>query len=144
MDKKEFLEYLAVYGGDLAGWPEDLRDRAEKACAQSTELGEALEEERRFEESLMERSFEEPSPGLEARIISAATAAKRPGAEGNSILGILSAIFSAIPLPRPAVALPLLLVLGMAAGYLYANYTEQDSTGSQFTDLLYYGEGYYE
>ena len=144
MDREEFLEYLAIYGGDLGGWPAEIREDAERACAESSALREALEGERRFEETLMERGFEEPSPGLEARIISAAAAAKRPEAEGNSILGVLSAIFSAIPLPRPAIALPLLLVIGMAAGYLYANYSEQESGGSQFAELLYYGEGYYE
>ena len=69
MDKKEFLEYLAIYGGDLGGWPAEIGEDAERACAESSALRAALEGERRFEESLMERGFEEPSPGLEARII---------------------------------------------------------------------------
>ncbi|MCI0480390.1 MAG: hypothetical protein L0213_02235 [Candidatus Dadabacteria bacterium] len=144
MDKNKFLECLAIYGGDIGRWPEEVREEAGKACAQSAELREALDQERRFEESLMERVYEEPSPGLEARIISAAAESKKPEVEGNSIFGILSAIFSAIPLPRPAIALPLLLVIGMAAGYLYANYAEQDADGTQFAEMLYYGEGYNE
>lgn len=144
MDKNKFLECLAIYGGDLGRWPSGLGEEARAACAGSDELRQALEEERRFEESLMERGFEEPSPGLEARIISAAAESKKPEVEGNSIFGILSAIFSAIPLPRPAIALPLLLVIGMAAGYLYANYAEQDTDGTQFAEMLYYGEGYNE
>jgi hypothetical protein len=144
MDKKEFLDYLAIYGGDIAKWPEDLRERAEKSCAQSIELREALDEERRFEDSLMERSFEEPSPGLESGIISAAARLKQPEAEGTSLSGILSAIFSVIPLPKPAIALPILLVIGMAAGYFYANYTEQNTDSPQLTELVNYGEGYYE
>lgn len=144
MDKKEFLEYLAIYGSDLAGWPEDQRESAENLCARSIELREALEEERRFEDVLMERIFEEPSPGLESRIISAAARLNKPEAEGFSVLGFLSAIFSAIPFPKPAIALPILLVIGMAAGYLYSNYTDRHTDGSQVADLVYYGEGYYE
>lgn len=144
MDRKEFLEYLAIYGSEIHAWPEGLRERAETACARSRELREAVGEERRFEESLMKRSFEEPSPGLESRIISAAAWMKKPEAEGNSVLRLLSAIFSVIPLPKPAIALPILLVIGIAAGYLYANYAEHQTQSSQLTELVDYGEGYYE
>jgi hypothetical protein len=144
MDRKEFMRYLELYGADIGMWPEEAREEAGKACARSAELREALEEERRFEEALMERGFEEPSTGLEARIISAAAERKRPEAERNTVFGILSAIFSAIPLPRPAIALPLLLIIGMAAGYLYANYAEQDTDNSLYSEMLYYGEEYYE
>ena len=144
MDRNEFMDYLALYGGDLARWPSGLREAAEAACSSSQELRRALEEEKRFEESLMERSFEEPSPGLEARIIKAASSAKRPEPAGKSLLGVLGSIFSAIPLPRPAIALPLLLVLGMAAGYFFANYSDNDTGSSLYSEMMYYGEGYYE
>lgn len=144
MDRDEFLKYLELYGGDLDRWPSGLGEEAEAACAGSREMREALDQERRFEESLMERVYEEPSPGLEASIISAAAERKKPEMEGNSIFGLLSAVFTAIPLPRPAIALPLLLVIGMAAGYLYANYAEQDTDNAQYAELLYYGEEYYE
>jgi hypothetical protein len=133
-----------LYGGDIGRWPEEVRGEAEAASSRSAELREALEDERRFEEALMERGFEEPSPGLEARIISAAAERKKPEAERNTVFGILSAIFSVIPLPRPAIALPLLLVIGMAAGYLYANYAEQDTDNSLYSEMIYYGEEYYE
>jgi hypothetical protein len=113
-------------------------------CSGSPGLRAALEEERRFEEALQERGFEEPSPGLEARIISASAALKRPGPANNSVLGLLGAIFSAIPLPRPAIALPLLLVIGMAAGYLYSNYSDNDTDSSLYSEVMYFGEGYYE
>ncbi len=142
MDKNEFLEYLEIYGADLGRWPGELREEAERACSSSAELRQALEEERRFEEALNRRSFEEPSPDLERRIIDAA--APKPERARNSVLGLLSSIFSGFHLPRPAIALPLLLVLGMAAGYLYANYVEQQNQGVQLAELLYYEEGYYE
>lgn len=144
MDRKEFMNHLELYGGDLGRWPEGLREQAEAACSESPALRAALEEERSFEEALMERVFEESSPGLEARIISSAALVKRPEPAGKSVLGLLAAIFSAIPLPRPAIALPLLLVLGMAAGYLFTNYSDNDTDNSLYTEMMYYGEGYYE
>lgn len=144
MDRKEFMNYLEIYGGDLGRWPSGLREEAEEACTASPGLRAALEEERRFEEALTERGFEEPSPGLEARIINAASVAKRPEHAGKSLLGLLGSIFTAIPLPRPAIALPLLLVIGMAAGYFFANYSDNDTDGSLYTEMMYYGEGYYE
>lgn len=144
MDRKEFINYLELYGGDLGRWPSGLRDEAEAACSGSPELRAALEEERRFEETLLERGFEEPSPGLEARIISAAASVNRPEPARNSMLGLIGSIFSAIPLPRPAIALPLLLVIGMAVGYLYANHTDNNTDSSLYSEMMYYGEGYYE
>ncbi len=144
MDRDEFLKYLELYGGDLARWPSGLGEGARAACAESREMRDALDLERRFEESLMERAYEEPSPGLEAWIISAAAGVKRPEARKSSVLGLLGAVFSAIPLPRPAIALPLLLVIGMAAGYLYANYEEQDADNAQYAELIYYGGDYNE
>lgn len=144
MDRDEFLKYLELYGGDIARWPSGLREGAEAACAGSSEMRDVLDQERRFEESLMERAYEEPSPGLEARIINAAARVNRPEARKSSLLGMLGAVFSAIPLPRPAIALPLLLVIGMAAGYLYADHEEQDADNAQYAELIYYGGDYDE
>lgn len=144
MDRKEFMDYLALYGGDLDKWPSGLREAARAACSSSQELRLALEDEIRFEETLMKRGFEEASPGLEARIINAASSIKWPEPAGKSVLGLLGSVFSAIPLPRPAIALPLLLIIGMAAGYLFANYSDTDTDGSLYTQMMYYGEGYYE
>ncbi|HVY54509.1 MAG TPA: hypothetical protein VHC46_02010 [Thermodesulfobacteriota bacterium] len=144
MDRKELMNYLELYGSDLDKWPSGLREEAGRACAASPELRAAFEEEKRFEEALMDRGFEEPSPGLEARIISAAHSLKRPEPAKISVLGLLGAVFSAMPLPRPAIALPLLLVIGMAVGYLYSNYSNNDSDNSIYAELMYYGEGYYE
>lgn len=144
MDRKEFMNYLVLYGGDLGRWPAGLREEAEAACAASPGLRAALEEEKRFEATLMERGFEEPSSGLEARIIYAASAVKRPEPAWKSLLRLLGSIFTAIPLPKPAIALPLLLVIGMAAGYFFANYSDNDTDGSLYTAMMYYGESYYE
>jgi hypothetical protein len=119
MDKKKFIDYLSIYGADLGKWPEGLRESAHAALSSSRELLEALEEEKLFEEALNMREFEEPSPDLARRIIYAAE--QKPAPVRKSFTYILSSVFSAIPLPRPALALPLLLILGIAAGYIYAN-----------------------
>ncbi len=142
MDKKDFLEYLSMYGADLGRWPDRLGNEAEKALSGSPELRDALKKEKLFEEALNMRGFEEPSPDLARRIIDAAGPEK---ARVRSLFfDLLSSIFSVIPLPKPALALALLLVLGIAAGYLYANYADKDTNSMQLAELLYHEEGYYE
>lgn len=102
-----------------------------------------LGEERVFEEALMRRGFEESSPGLSGRIISGAL--KNGSAGQKSILRSLRDIFSAFPIPSPALALPLLLVVGIAAGYFYpADSTVPLPDGTQVAELIYYDEGFYE
>lgn len=142
MDKQKFIDYLSIYGADLGKWPEGLREDAHAALSSSRELRDTLEEEKLFEEALNMREYEEPTPDLASRIIDAAE--EKPAPARKSFIDVLSSVFSAIPLPRPALALPLLLVLGIAAGYIYANYSETDTNGTQLAQLLYYEEGYYE
>ena len=142
MDKEKFIDYLSIYGADLGKWPEELREEARTALSSSRELRDMLEEEKLFEEALNTREYEEPSPALARRIIDAA--GEKPAPAGKSFFDILSSVFSAIPLPRPALALPILLILGIAAGYIYANYADTDTNGTQLAQLLYYEEGYYE
>jgi len=142
MDKEKFIDYLSIYGADLGKWPEELREEAHTALSSSRELRDTLEEEKLFEEALNTREYEEPSPDLARRIIDAA--GEKPAPARKSFFDILSSVFSAIPLPRPALALPILLVLGIAAGYIYANYADTDTNGTQLAQLLYYEEGYYE
>lgn len=143
MDKNRFLEYIDVYGADISAWPEGARPGAEAALASSPELAFILDEEERFEALLSQSMVEEPSPGLEARIISAASGAPRP--EPGRGTGFLAGIFSGIPLFVPRFALPLLLVLGIAAGYVLANYSDSGYDDPvQLAGVLYYEEGIYE
>ena len=71
---------------------------------------------------------------------------QKPGPAGQkSILRSLKDIFSAFPIPSPALALPLLLVVGIAAGYFYpADSTVPLPEGTQVAELIYYDEGFYE
>ena len=142
MDKNRFLEYIDIYGADISAWPEDAGPAARAALASSPELALILAEELRFEALLSASAVEEPSPGLEARIISAAGGKSSP----ESGPGFLAGIFSGIPLFVPRFALPLLLVLGIAAGYVLANYSDPgyDDSAVQLAGVLYYEEGIYE
>lgn len=141
MDRNQFLEYLDIYGSDLERWPDGVRQDAIAACSSSSELMRLLEEEKLFEETLSVSAIEAPSPALEARIIASA----RPRAqERRTFLEYLSGLFSAIPIPTPRFALPLLLVIGIAAGYYFANYTTQEDEPVQFAGVLFYEEGIYE
>lgn len=144
MDKNRFLEYIDIYGADLGAWPEGVRPAAEAALASSPELAFILDEELRFESLLSASAVEGPSPDLETRIISAARDAKRHSPESSP--GFLAGIFSGIPLFVPRFALPLLLVLGIAAGYILANYSDSgyDEQPVQLAGVLYYDEGIYE
>lgn len=142
MDKQEFMDYLSIYGADLEKWPDGLRDDARAALSSSQKLREALQEEKLFEQALNMRGFENPSPDLADRIIDAAQ--PKRAHNRKSFFDLLGSVFAAIPLPRPALALPLLLILGIAAGYLYSDYADTDTNGTQLAQLLYYEEGYYE
>ncbi|HML96545.1 MAG TPA: hypothetical protein PKC29_14065 [Thermodesulfobacteriota bacterium] len=144
MDKNRFLEYIDIYGADLGAWPEGVRPAAEAALASSPELAFILDEELRFEALLSRSTVEGPSPGLEARIISAASGAKSMSSS-EAGPGFLAGIFAGIPLFVPRFALPLLLVLGIAAGYVLANYSDSGYDDSvQLAGVLYYEEGIYE
>lgn len=143
MDKNRFLEYIDIYGADIGAWPEDARESAASTVGSSPELAFILEDEFRFEALLSGSAIEDPSPGLEARIVSAASAVKRPSPERGP--GFLAGIFSGIPLFVPRFALPLLLVVGIAAGYVLANYSESGSDDPvQLAGVLFYEEGIYE
>jgi hypothetical protein len=143
MDKNRFLEYIDIYGADIGTWPEGARESAASAVELSPELALVLEDEFRFEALLSGSAIEEPSPGLEARIISVASGAKRRSPERSP--GFLAGLFSGIPLFVPRFALPLLLVVGIAAGYVLANYSESNNDEPvQLAGVLFYDEGIYE
>ena len=143
MDKNRFLEYIDIYGADITAWPEGVRESAAAAVESSPGLAFILEDEFRFEALLSGSAIEDPSPGLEARIVSAASDVKRPSPARGT--GFLAGIFSGIPLFVPRFALPLLLVVGIAAGYVLANYSESGGDDPvQLAGVLFYEEGIYE
>ena len=102
-----------------------------------------LQNERAFERALSERGFEESSPGLSERIITNALGDQK--AQQKSLTNSLKEIFSVFPIPSPAIALPLILVIGIVAGYLYtAEIAVSEPEGVQLAELIYNDGGFYE
>ena len=147
IDKDRLLDCLAIYGSDMDKWPIDLREEMDEIFKSSPEFLEVLKEEKEFEEIINTRGFEEYSEGFEDKIINLAINKEKYN-EDKSTLDLLNSIISIIPIPRPAIALPLLLVLGIATGFFYSSnfsFEESDSIEStQFAELIYYPEGFYE
>lgn len=109
----------------------------------SQELARILETEKALEDALMQRGFEESTPGLSERIINEAL--KKEPESRKSILASIKEIFTVIPLPSPALALPLILVVGIVAGYLYtAENAVSEPEGIQVAELIYNDGGFYE
>ena len=139
---------MSVYGADLDKWPRELRSEAEKSIQASSELAELLRAEKELESALMERTFEESSPGLSYRIISRALGQQGKNQEKEkqkSLLGSIKELFTAFPLPSPAIALPVILVIGIVAGYLYpAEEAMSEPEGTQVAEFIYNDWGLYE
>ena len=90
----------------------------------------------------MDMPFEESSPGLSKRIISQALGQEKEASK--SLLDSIKELFSAFPLPSPAVALPVVLVIGIVAGYLYPADDTTEPEGVQIAEVLYNDGGLYE
>jgi len=142
MNMKQFKENLLVYGANIHGWPEDIRQAGLKAMETSSQLRTLLAEEERLERVLNMRKYEEPSSNLAERIISAALSKRKRVRRGLS--GFFSELVWEFSLPKPAltafsVSLILLLILGFAIGF--SNPIGSVSTEGTQTDLqefLYY------
>lgn len=142
MNREKFLEYLSIYGADITSWPKELRREAEAALASSSELKEILRAEIELESALMEMPFEESSPGLSEKIISRALGQEEKA--GKSVLDSIKELFSGFPIPSPAVALPVVLVIGIVAGYLYPADATTEPDGVQIAEVIYNDGGLYE
>jgi hypothetical protein len=142
MNLKQFKENLLAYGADVQKWPEDMRQAGLKAMETSSELRTLLAEEKRLEQVLRARKYEEPSRDLAQRIVSASLSKKRSPRRG--LRGFFSELFWEFSIPRPAltaisISVILVLILGFAIGFLNpigAVSTEQTQTNLQ--EFLYY------
>lgn len=122
MDPKQFKEYMLIHGTDIRGWPEDIRTRGLKALDASLELKALLKDEERFERVLKERRYEDPSPELAERIISASR--QKKDKRLYSIAGFFSDLFWEFGVPNRALAavsvsVLVALILGFAIGFFY-------------------------
>ena len=132
---------MGIYGADITSWPEELRREAEAALVSSSELRDILRAEIELESALMDAPFEESSPGLSEKIISRALEQEQAR---KSVLDSIKELFSAFPLPSPAIALPVVLVIGIVAGYLYPADATTEPDGVQIAEVIYNDGGLYE
>jgi len=115
MGIKQFKECLLLYGADLERWPAEVILAAEEAVARSETCRRLRDEYAAFERTLKARRFEAPSADLKARIIRAALSRPRMPV---SLLGFLAECFADFPVPKPAFAVALMLVIGLMIGLL--------------------------
>lgn len=139
---EEFKKNLNLFGADFARWPEDIRDTAREMVNASDELRNLVEEERRFEEKLNLRQFEEPAPGFQERII--ASAKNSAAFKSGSLASYLRDMFRSFYLPSPAFSLAMMLVIGIMIGYFTSSVSSVNGDDQLLTSqlTLYEGEIY--
>jgi len=138
MDTKQFKENLLLYGADVHRWPEEIRNAGLEALENSSELRFLVNEEARLERILKNRRYEEPSPHLEDRIISAALRLKK--SPTLSLGTFLSELLAEFKLPKPAWVAISILMIGFAIGFL----DPMDSTPGEQEQINLQAFLYYE
>ena len=142
MNFEQFKEKLLMYGADVRCWPIDIRSLALKALESSPELQKLVEDEKRFEEVLNTRKFEEPSKDLAGRIVAAALPKKKK--EQRNFGVFISDVLSEFSLSRRAfaavsVSLIFTLIIGFTIGYSNpSGYTSAEQYETHLEDFLNY------
>lgn len=140
MDKTRFCENLMIFGADIDRWPEEIREEALRDLEASREFLSLQRDQLRFEDQLRSVPFDQPDASWAGRI--SAAALRNRGKERQGLVAAILQGFSDLHLPRPALTAGLLLVIGLAAGFmkpLDTSATEQAKPLLQ--DLLYDDEG---
>ena len=139
---EQFREKLLMHGADVRCWPKDIRSSGLKALDSSPELQKLVEDEKRFEEVLKTRKYEEPSRDLARRIVAAAMPKKKK-AQRN--LGVFfSEVLSEFSLSRRAltavsVSLIFTLIIGFTIGFSNpSGYVSSEQYETKLDDFLNY------
>jgi len=145
MNKNEFITYLELYGSDVSSWPEELQLYASAAIEKHPELQILIKHEEEFERFLDMREIDQHSPDFQNRIISSSYQKNAVFSnKSNSLWSYLNEIFISLNIPKPAISLGIVLVIGITIGYLM-DY-KQISNFRNETDIgvmaLYEGEIY--
>ena len=119
MKKDEFRNYLELFGSDISKWPSSVRTEAVNIIKADPEYQDLLNQEEEFEKILNLRKVEKHSSDLQDRIIKSATGSgdRYPDNRTSPWMHI-NEIFSVLNIPRPAISLGLVLILGIALGYV--------------------------
>ena len=145
MNKNEFIKFLELYGSDVSSWPAKLQLYASAAIEKHPELQILIKQEEEFERFLDMREIDQHSPDFQTRIISSAIQKNAVFSNNsNSLWSYLNEIFISLNIPKPAISLGIVLVIGITIGYLI-DY-KQISNFRNETDIgvmaLYEGEIY--
>lgn len=116
MDAERFRECLLIHGAEVNLWPDDIRPAGLEAVARSLECRALQEEHRQFESILRSRTFEDPSPDLALRIVSAAR--RRERRTSPRVMEFVAACFRDLRLPAPVVTAAAVLIIGVVIGLL--------------------------
>ena len=143
MDKKQFKEYLLLYGAEIHSWPEEIMRAGLEALDKSPDFTKLLKEQEHFESFLNTRRYEKPSEDFAERIISTSLHKKQ---KSFTLGSFVSALINDFRFPKPvlttfSVLMVLLLVIGFIIGFF--NPSESVSIADDETNLqafLYYEE----
>ena len=116
MDAERFWECLLIHGAEVHQWPEDIWQAGLDAVERSLECRSLQEEYRQFEAFLRSRAFEDPSPDLAVRIVSAARGRERR--TSPRVMEFLAACFQDLRLPAPVLTAAAVLIIGVVIGLL--------------------------
>jgi hypothetical protein len=124
MHRKEFEEYLLLYGANINKWPEKIRRLGLEALESSSELQALQKDHHNFERLLQARGYEGPADNFAQRIISASLQQRQrdPFSLGSFIAGLIDEFH----IPRPALAvisfvMLLALTIGFTIGFTNPN-----------------------
>jgi hypothetical protein len=144
MNPKTFKKNILIYGSDVHGWPESIREAGLKALARSAELQAVLAQENHFESLLRTRKLEAPRDDLAERIVSASRQRHKKSRSGLG--AFLSEVLWQFSLPKRAltavsVTLVLALIVGFAIGFSAPAGTQSaEQYQASLEDFLYEGE----
>ncbi len=145
MKKTEFIKYLESYGSNISSWPGNAKQDALNAIKKDLELRYILRQEEDFEKFLNLREVEEHSQDFQNRIIiSAHKKSTEFTKRRNSLWNYINEIFVSLNIPKPAISLGIVLIIGITLGYLIdnkqiSNFLDESNIGVM---TLYEGEIY--
>ena len=98
MDRERFAELLDAYGGDFRRWPAETRAEAVAYAAQDLEAAALIAEARRLDAMLdADKTSDEPSHDLAARILAQAPRVQRPAFDRRAMFALAAcAVFGVL------------------------------------------------
>jgi hypothetical protein len=116
MNRKQFEEYLLLYGTNMNEWPQEIRQAGLEALESSAELQAFYQDHDNFEKLLHTRRYEEPAGNFAQRIISVSS--QQTQKDPFSLRSLIAGLIDEFHIPRPALALiSLVMLLALTIGF---------------------------